>query len=437
MISKNWALLLVLNLAFSNPVLSDAIEDCLNQVPGPNPGPGPGPSPTPPLMTYTLASPTDLGPRCHEVGQLQAVKQALAYQLQNCLHDKTNSQNFQIACRDFSRDEWCQEPIQQMLDMANSASDFSDFLSQVRSGLDWYKSSGFANSSSDGRFSAGETQVTGYYTPLIKASRSKQGSYIYPLYSKPPDLVRAPSKPDEGCGYSWCLLNKDGSLSPFYTHQQIDHGALIGRGLEIAYLQDPIECEFIMVQGSVSLQMQNQDGSPDIVRLSYAGQNGRKSALIGKILKCAGVSKQIYSSMNGIKKYLHQHPNLIQKYLEYDQSYIFFAADPRGHVGEEGVPVTPLHSIAVDRKQVPMGIPVLLDILEPTNVNGKTCSLVSSMAIAQDTGGAIRGAHIDWYQGTGDQAGIQASALNNPGWFFVGTKKGAGKPIPGCENQRP
>jgi len=418
-----------LTLVFSFSASADSIQDCLDQISQDPKNPPTGLSDS--VMTYAPVTVDKLNNRCDEQGSLEDVKQALNYQLESCRRRSPDGRtHFQIACREYSRDEWCLQTTEEMLALAESAPDFKTFLQQVRTEFDWYQSSGLSQPSPDGKFSAGQTQVTGYYSPLIKASRTRQGSFKYPIYGRPDDLVESDPSDPEGCGYNWCLKNVDDTLSPYYTKEEIDNGALTGEGLEIAYVEDPIDVAFMMVQGSASLDIQNKSQSDDILRLSYAAQNGRKLYMLGRVIKCDGGKVEDYSSMNGIRNYLHSHPEKIKKLLHYDQSYIFFEEVDDGPIGFEGVPVTGMHSIAVDRSQVPMGISTLIDVQK--SVPATDCAITSSFAVAQDVGGAISGAHFDWFQGTGEEAEARAGGLDNPGWFYIGLKKGLGHPVGNC-----
>lgn len=414
----------------------DPIQQCLDQASAPNPKPSSGIRNA--QMTYKQVSVDQLSNRCDEQGSLEDVQKALSYQLDVCRRELYDGlQKIQIGCEEFTRDEWCLKTVKQMVKEANSATDFKAFLRQIRTEFNWYQSSGLQQPTEDGKFAAGQTEVTGYYSPLIKANRTAQGPFQYPIYSRPPDLVEMDQETRGGCGYHWCRKNADGSYSPYFTKEEINGGALKGKGLEIAYVEDPVDAEFMMIQGSGSLDLPDKTGQRGVVRVSYAAQNGRELVMLGRIIKCAGGQVSDYSSMNGIKNYLRAHADQVQKLLNYNLSYIFFREVPDGPIGSEGIPVTPIHSIAVDRSQVPMGIPVLIDVQKSDPGAGQTpsCPITSSLAVAQDTGGAIRGAHFDWYQGTGDQAAASAGKLDNPGWFFIGIIQGAGHAVPGCHQR--
>jgi len=92
---------------------------------------------------------------------------------------------------------------------------------------------------------------------------------------------------------------------------------------------------------------------------------------------------------------------------ENDPSYVFFqpaSGDGSGPVGALGVPLTATRSIAVDPRSTPLGSPVFIEAERDDSAEP-----LRRLVIAQDTGGAIRGAvRADFFWGTGPKAGAQA-----------------------------
>jgi membrane-bound lytic murein transglycosylase A len=91
------------------------------------------------------------------------------------------------------------------------------------------------------------------------------------------------------------------------------------------------------------------------------------------------------------------------------------------------IPITPNASIATDPTSIPTGTVILLNVPATS-----ACGTTSSMAVAQDIGGRINGAHIDMYTGAGAPAGTKASSFNNMGFVFMAVPKGAGSPLQDC-----
>ncbi len=104
-----------------------------------------------------------------------------------------------------------------------------------------------------------------------------------------------------------------------------------------------------------------------------------------------------------------------------DPSYVFFrvAADQsqaRGPVGALGVPLTAERSIAVDPRVTPLGYPVYMSAPTPA---GSALPL-QRLVVAQDTGGAIRGAiRADFFWGSGHDAGRQAMRTRQRGQMWL------------------
>jgi membrane-bound lytic murein transglycosylase A len=104
-----------------------------------------------------------------------------------------------------------------------------------------------------------------------------------------------------------------------------------------------------------------------------------------------------------------------------DPSYVFFRRipdGPQGPTGALGVPLTAGRSIAVDPRTTPLGYPVFLAV---GGNDGRTPA-TNRLMFAQDTGGAIRGpVRADFFFGFGQQAGAQASSMNDTGrmWLLI------------------
>jgi len=101
-----------------------------------------------------------------------------------------------------------------------------------------------------------------------------------------------------------------------------------------------------------------------------------------------------------------------------DPSYVFFKESPGGAggpVGAFGVPLSPGRSIAVDPRSTPLGYPVFVSTRTPD-----TGSPMQRLTIAQDTGGAIRGAvRADYFFGNGPQAATQARRMKERGQLWI------------------
>jgi membrane-bound lytic murein transglycosylase A len=101
-----------------------------------------------------------------------------------------------------------------------------------------------------------------------------------------------------------------------------------------------------------------------------------------------------------------------------DPSYVFFreiADSPDGPIGALGVPLTAGRSVAVDPRITPLGSPLFLSTTDP-----KTDGSLNRLVMAQDTGGAIRGAlRADYFFGFGPGAGDLANRMKTEGRLWL------------------
>ena len=261
----------------------------------------------------------------------------------------------------------------------------------------------------------GEAFATGYFEPEIRGSRTRQPGYDVPVYAMPSDLVRGwPDDVPETERQGRPPLGRvdvDGTFVPFYEREEIVAGALAGRGLEIAWVADPIEFFFLQIQGSGRLSL--PDGGT--MRIGYAGQNGREYLAIGRPMREQGLigdGTAYPTSMQGITGWLRDNPDRIDEILNLNKSWIFFRElTGDGPLGSLGVPVRGLQSVAVDPRFVPYGAPVWLD-MDRDEADG--------LWVAQDTGGAIKGPNrFDTFWGAGAEARETAGSMAASGQAYL------------------
>lgn len=228
---------------------------------------------------------------------------------------------------------------------------------------------------------------TGYYEPELAGSLVRTPRFTYPLYRKPPELV-------------------EGQV--FHSREAIEAGALRGRGLELVWLDDPVEVYFLQVQGSGRIRL--PDGR--VIRVGYGGKNGHPYRSIGQELIRRGASMADVSAQD-IKAWVRANPAAGRALLNSNPSFVFFRrlddlGASSGPIGAMGRSITGLRSVAIDPAFVPLGAPVWIekDGREP----------MRRLMIAQDTGGAIKGAQrADIFYGTGIAAGEEAGKIKDGG----------------------
>jgi membrane-bound lytic murein transglycosylase A len=257
----------------------------------------------------------------------------------------------------------------------------------------------------------GEAFATGYYEPEIRGSRVATPGYATPIYRTPPDLVRCTGA-DGGTGRG--RVDETGQCVLYFTRAEIEDGALAGRGLELAYAADPIDLFFLQIQGSGRLLL--PDGG--VMRIGYDNQNGREYVAIGRVLRERGVLQPGAAGMKEIVAWMRANPVEGAALMRENMSYIFFKEliGP-GPLGALALPVTPRGTVAADPKFVPLGAPVFLDV-DRAEADG--------LWVAQDTGGAIKGANrFDTFWGAGAAAEATAGGMSASGRAMILLPKGA------------
>ncbi|MGE0408181.1 MAG: murein transglycosylase A [Amphiplicatus sp.] len=267
-----------------------------------------------------------------------------------------------------------------------------------------------------GRRAVSETGLfTGYYEPVYPASKTPTARFSAPVLARPDDLVMVDlgAFRDQLAGERIAGFVEHGRLVPYPDHRAINEGALGDRAVPIAYL-DPNDLLFMQIQGSGRLVF--EDGSS--LRVGYDGQNGRPYFPVGKALIEEGALARDEVSMQSIRGVLSgAGPEAARRLRETNPSYVFFRAAPEradpalGPLGSDGVPLTPMRSLAVDRRFHALGAPVWIAIAE-----SETGPAIRGLFIAQDTGGAIKGPlRGDIYFGSGEAAGEKAGRFRAEG----------------------
>ncbi len=257
--------------------------------------------------------------------------------------------------------------------------------------------------------------VTGYYQPELTGSLHRTREFRAPVLARPDDLI---DMRQEGG-----RLGADGRMGHYPNRESIEAGQIADRTHAILWLMDHVEVYFAQVQGSARVAL--PDGSWR--RLIYDGRNGRPYSSIGRILIDSGEISAEEMSLARCKAWLRANGLEIgepgRAVLQRNESYVFFRLEPEldqnaGPIGGQGVPLTAMRSIAVDRAIWPYGTPVWIDADLGDAGLGK--GRTGRMMIAQDTGSAIVGpARGDLFIGSGSAAGEIAGNIRHPARFIV------------------
>ena len=237
--------------------------------------------------------------------------------------------------------------------------------------------------------------ATGYFEPLVEASRVSRPGFRVPLHAPPADLA---------------------TRSPYWTRQQLETLPAAQRSLrgrEIAWLHDRLDALLLQVQGSGRLAFVDDRGrAQELVRVAYAGHNEQPYKSVGRWLIEHGELRADEASWPAIRAWARRHPQRVDEMLHSNPRVVFFREEPLpdpalGPKGAQGVALSPGRSIAVDPQSVPYGTPVWLDTTEPLATRP-----LRRLVVAQDTGSAIVGAvRADYFWGWGDDAEAAAGRM--------------------------
>lgn len=258
---------------------------------------------------------------------------------------------------------------------------------------------------------------TGYYEASLKGSRTKSAATPYPLHIRPDDLVMVQLGDfrEELKGQRIAGRVVGGNLKPYETRAQIVQGQWPhnDEGHVLVWVSNPVDAFFVQIQGSGRVDL--DDGS--VMRIGYAGQNGHPYYAIGRELIARGYLTKDEVSMQSIRDWLEAHPQEGHEIMDTNKSYVFFRElTDEGPIGGEGLALTPMRSLAVDRSLLPYGLPLWVNISAPKEGTPS----INRMMIAQDTGGAIRGpVRGDVFWGAGDYAENMAGVMKSQGRYWA------------------
>jgi membrane-bound lytic murein transglycosylase A len=209
---------------------------------------------------------------------------------------------------------------------------------------------------------------------------------------------------------------------PYWSRRDLERDATPLAAKALAHVADPLDAFFLQIQGSGRIEL--ADGS--VIRLGYADQNGHPYRAIANVLISRGELTLEAASMQAIRDWARANPDRLPALLDENPSYVFFREIPPppqgtldatidGPLGSLGVPLLARRTIAVDSRAIPLGSPMWLATRQPSS--GVP---IERLVLAQDTGGAIRGAvRADFFWGAGDEAAHEAGKMREPGRLWM------------------
>lgn len=240
---------------------------------------------------------------------------------------------------------------------------------------------------------SGNALVTGYFEPEVLGSKNERPGYRVPLYSKPfvADLADLP-------------------------RSAIDDGALYRKTPVTAYVASPVDAYMLQIQGAGRIVLTNGR----VLSVGFDGDNGQPYTPIGSILVSQGALASDNLSYQSISAWLKAHPVQARDIMEQNANYVYlrpfgYLPNNEGSPGALGVPLTALHSIAVDRQALPLGAPVFVATTNPI-----TSAPLDLLTVAQDTGAGLAGPdQADIFFGAGKDAEQVAGAMHQSGKLYV------------------
>lgn len=297
---------------------------------------------------------------------------------------------------------------------------------------------------------------TAYYEADLNGALTQGGNYQVPIYGVPRNLVTInlkdflpPSAPlpnglpsnlvgrlvpgaTDPNAVDQSLQTGGGQVKPYFTRAEIDSDRAIADNADVLlWADDPVAVHILHIQGSGRVTL--PDGQ--VVRIGFAGHNGRAFKGIGSILLEAGELKPGGASMVAVREWLQRHPVEAVDYMNRNTRYIFFrklnpSETEDGPLGAQGVSLTPGRSLAVDPRFIPLGAPLWLDTKDPDGVP------IQRLMIAQDVGAAITGpVRGDIFWGHGEEAFLKAGRMKSAGSYYVFVPKPPTPAAPEAEVQ--
>ncbi|MFQ5477674.1 MAG: murein transglycosylase A [Candidatus Binatia bacterium] len=269
------------------------------------------------------------------------------------------------------------------------------------------------------------SRFTAYYEPVLRGSKTPDERYRYPVYYKPDELTLVQLSrffPEDERKFHGKV--KGGELVPYLSREEIDgSGLLREKGLELAWVDDPVDLYFLHIQGSGRLKLE----SGEILRVNFAASNGMSYVSVGRYMLDNHILGPSQGSSSAIKAYLSANPSSRNAILFKNPRYIFFREvqlDPsQGPLGALGVPLVSGRSIATDQRYVPPGVLTYIMSDKPLlNEQGYVDGWqhFARFAFNHDAGAAIKGpSRADIYWGEGHEAGMAAGYMNRPGRMVV------------------
>jgi len=255
--------------------------------------------------------------------------------------------------------------------------------------------------------------IGGYYEPLLHGSLKKTKTYNFPVYGIPKDMFKVELLPE----YTK-ILSKDlrgykneGKIKPYLSRKQIDEGAIKTRPL--CYVNDKIDLYFLQEEGTGKIVLNNKKN----LYLGYGDHNGHPYTSIQDIMLKRGLLKEEDVTPEKIRQYLRKHPQMQDEIFQENAAYTFFEKYPKQTTGALGMVLEPRRSLAVDKRNIPLGMPIFVSMKEPLKE-----SSIEALMFAHDTRIKLKDkTKIEVFFGAGNKARKEAEAMHEDQrlWILV------------------
>jgi membrane-bound lytic murein transglycosylase A len=263
--------------------------------------------------------------------------------------------------------------------------------------------------------------LTAYYEPVIKGSRTPTKVFSAPVYRRPKDLVNLVDESERGAKSDQLTHARQTAtgVTPYPTRAEIEAGALAGMGLELVYLESPVDVFFMQVQGSGRIAL--PDGST--IRITYDGKNGHPYTSVGRHLIERGEMAAEKVSLQSLESYLKADAVRGRAVMAQNASYVFFreltGAQAEAPMGVMEIPLSEGRSLAVDTAHHAIGLPMYVSAPDLKHIP-RSKGGFHRLMIAQDVGSAIKGPERgDIYVGSGPEAAKIAGVTKHAGNFYA------------------
>ncbi|MFA6434934.1 MAG: MltA domain-containing protein [Elusimicrobiales bacterium] len=300
------------------------------------------------------------------------------------------------------------DTTQKLIDIFSTRAAPEELRELIKTGFRTYRSVADDNS--------GKVVITGYYEAEIKAVRRPDAVNRFPIYLRPPDLVK--TTPEMGVDFDYGRVDGGGKLVKYYPRADISGGSLDGGSLELAWSDHPARIMLLQIQGSGILRF--PDG--DFIKVGFDGANGWPFKSVQRILIDCGEVPPM--SFKDFINYLSLQGERERRLVDLNPRYIFFRSRPKDSpaYGAINAGLTPGRSVAVDPKSIPLGVTALLSSTRPVAGPDGALSFrqFTRFVAAHDTGSAIRGpGRIDLFWGAGETAETEASSMKAEGDIYI------------------